>query len=148
MGRQYGLYGVQIFCSKMMWSTLKASALAATQNLGNLVLIYDDNRITIEGETDISFTEDVSARYEAYGWHVAHVDWTHGGTEYREDVQALYDAIEAAKAVTDRPSFIKLTTVIGWPLPNKQGSHSVHGSKIGGEEIAAMVSASSFLIAD
>jgi transketolase len=66
------------------------------------------------------------------------VDWTHGGTEYREDVQALYDAIEAAKAVTDRPSFIKLTTVIGWPLPNKQGSHSVHGSKIGGEEIAAM----------
>jgi transketolase len=116
----------------------EASSLAATQNLGNLVLIYDDNRITIEGETDISFTEDVSARYEAYGWHVAHVDWTHGGTEYREDVQALYDAIEAAKAVTDRPSFIKLTTVIGWPLPNKQGSHSVHGSKIGGEEIAAM----------
>lgn len=116
----------------------EASSLAATQNLGNLVLIYDDNRITIEGETDISFTEDVSARYEAYGWHVAHVDWTHGGTEYREDVQALYDAIEAAKAVTDRPSFIKLTTVIGWPLPNKQGSHSVHGSKIGGEEIAAL----------
>ncbi|HQD21249.1 MAG TPA: transketolase [Arachnia sp.] len=116
----------------------EASSLAATQNLGNLVLIYDDNRITIEGETDISFTEDVSARYEAYGWHVAHVDWTHGGTEYREDVQALYDAIEAAKAVTDRRSFIKLTTVIGWPLPNKQGSHSVHGSKIGGEEIAAM----------
>jgi transketolase len=116
----------------------EASSLAATQNLGNLVLIYDDNRITIEGETDISFTEDVSARYEAYGWHVAYVDWTHGGTEYREDVQALYDAIEAAKAVTDRPSFIKLTTVIGWPLPNKQGSHSVHGSKIGGEEIAAM----------
>ena len=116
----------------------EASSLAATQNLGNLVLIYDDNRITIEGETDISFTEDVSARYEAYGWHVAHVDWTHGGTEYREDVQALYDAIEAAKAVTDRPSFIKLTTVIGWPLPNKQGSHNIHGSKIGGDEIAAM----------
>ena len=116
----------------------EASSLAATQNLGNLVLIYDDNRITIEGETDISFTEDVSARYEAYGWHVAHVDWTHGGTEYREDVQALYDAIEAAKAVTDKPSFIKLTTVIGWPLPNKQGSHNIHGSKIGGDEIAAM----------
>ena len=116
----------------------EASSLAATQNLGNLVVIYDDNRITIEGETDISFTEDVSARYEAYGWHVAHVDWTQGGTEYKEDVQALYDAIEAAKAVTDKPSFIKLTTVIGWPLPNKQGSHNIHGSKIGGDEIAAM----------
>ena len=116
----------------------EASSLAATQNLGNLVLIYDDNRITIEGETDISFTEDVSARYEAYGWHVSHVDWTNGGTEYREDVQALYDAIEAAKAVTDKPSFIKLTTVIGWPLPTKQGSHSVHGAKIGGDEISAM----------
>ncbi len=116
----------------------EASSLAATQNLGNLVLIYDDNRITIEGETNISFTEDVSARYEAYGWHVQHVDWTHGGTEYKEDVQALYDAIEAAKAVTDKPSFIKLTTVIGWPLPSKQGSHDVHGAKIGGDEIAAL----------
>jgi len=116
----------------------EASSLAATQNLGNLTMIYDDNRITIEGETDISFTEDVSARYEAYGWHVAHVDWTNGGTEYREDMDALYAAIEEAKAVTDKPSFIKLTTVIGWPLPNKQGMHAVHGSKIGGDEIAAM----------
>ncbi|MFT3887522.1 MAG: transketolase [Arachnia sp.] len=116
----------------------EASSLAATQNLGNLVLIYDDNRITIEGETDISFTEDVAARYEAYGWHVQHVDWTNGGTEYKEDVQALYDAIEAAKAVTDKPSFIKLTTIIGWPLPNKQGSHSVHGNKIGADEIAGL----------
>ena len=116
----------------------EASSLAATQNLGNLVLIYDDNRITIEGETNISFSEDVSARYEAYGWHVAHVDWTNGGTEYKEDLDALYNAIEEAKKVTDKPSFIKLTTVIGWPLPNKQGHHSIHGSKIGGEEIAAL----------
>jgi len=116
----------------------EASSLAATQNLGNLTMIYDDNRITIEGETDIAFTEDVSARYEAYGWHVAHVDWTNGGTEYREDMDALYAAIEEAKAVTDKPSFIKLTTVIGWPLPTKQGMHAVHGSKIGGDEIAAM----------
>ena len=116
----------------------EASSLAATQELGNLVLIYDDNRITIEGETDISFTEDVEARYAAYGWHVQHVDWTNGGTEYREDVEALYNAIEAAKAVTDKPSFIKLTTVIGWPLPNKQGNHAVHGSKIGSDEIAAL----------
>ena len=61
--------------------------------------------------------EDVAARYAAYGWHVQHVDWTNGGTGYTENVQALEDAIEAAKGVTDRPSFIKLTTVIGWPLP-------------------------------
>ncbi|MDO5676395.1 MAG: transketolase [Propionibacteriaceae bacterium] len=116
----------------------EASSLAATQNLGNLILIWDDNRITIEGETDIAFTEDVSARYAAYGWDVRHVDWTNGGTEYKEDVQALYDAIEAAKAVTDKPSFIRLTTIIGWPLPNKQGSAGVHGNKIGADEIAAM----------
>ena len=122
----------------------EASSLAATQNLGNLTLIYDDNRITIEGETDISFTEDVNARYEAYGWHVQSVDWTNGGTRYVEDMEALYAAIEAAKAVTDKPSFIKLTTVIGWPLPNKQGMHAVHGSKIGGDEIAALKDALKF----
>ncbi|AQP47839.1 transketolase [Tessaracoccus aquimaris] len=116
----------------------EASSLAGTQELGNLVLIYDDNRITIEGDTDIAFNEDVDARYASYGWHVQHVDWTHGGTEYKEDLQALYDAIEAAKAVTDKPSYIRLTTVIGWPLPNKQGQHSIHGSKIGGDEIAAL----------
>lgn len=116
----------------------EASSLAATQELGNLILFYDDNRISIEGDTTIAFTEDVAARYEAYGWHVQHVDWTNGGTGYTENVQALFEAIEAAKAVTDRPSFIKLTTVIGWPLPTKAGSHSVHGAKLGGEEIAAL----------
>ncbi|HEY3407595.1 MAG TPA: transketolase C-terminal domain-containing protein, partial [Propionicimonas sp.] len=111
---------------------------AGAQKLGNLVLIYDDNRISIEGETQIAFTEDVAARYAAYGWHVQHVDWTNGGTGYEENVQALYDAIEAAKAVTDKPSFIKLTTIIGWPLPTKAGHHSVHGNKLGGEEIAGL----------
>ncbi|MGO1489265.1 MAG: transketolase [Arachnia sp.] len=116
----------------------EASSLAATQDLGNLVLFYDDNRISIEGDTNISFTEDASARYAAYGWHVQHVDFTHGGTEYREDMDALQSAIDEAKSVTDRPSFIKVTTVIGWPLPNKAGDESVHGSKIGGEEIAAL----------
>jgi transketolase len=116
----------------------EASSLAATQDLGNLILIYDDNRITIEGDTSIAFTEDVSARYAAYGWHVQHVDWTNGGTSYKEDLQALYDAIEAAKQVKDKPSFIKLTTIIGWPLPTKAGSHSIHGAKIGGEEIAKL----------
>ncbi len=116
----------------------EASSLAGTQELGNLILFYDDNRITIEGDTNIAFTEDVCARYEAYGWHVQTVDFTHGGTHYSEDVQALADAIEAAKAVTDKPSFIKVTTVIGWPLPNLQGSESVHGSKLGAAEITAL----------
>lgn len=116
----------------------EASSLAATQDLGNLILIWDDNRITIEGGTNISFTEDVSARYAAYGWHVLHVDWTNGGTEYREDVDALNAAIEEAKSVTDKPTFIRLTTVIGWPLPNKAGDHAVHGNKIGAEEITAL----------
>lgn len=118
----------------------EASSLAGAQKLGNLILFYDDNRISIEGETQIAFTEDVSARYAAYGWHVQHVDWTGGGTSYSENVQALYEAIEAAKTVTDKPSFIKLTTVIGWPLPTKAGHHSVHGAKLGGEEVAALKS--------
>ncbi|WP_203568351.1 transketolase [Aestuariimicrobium ganziense] len=116
----------------------EASSLAATQNLGNLTLIYDDNRISIEGETKIAFSEDVSARYEAYGWHVQHVDWTQGGTTYEENVQELYDAIEAAEQVTDKPSFIRLTTVIGWPLPTMAGSHNVHGNKLGAEEVAGL----------
>lgn len=116
----------------------EASSLAATQDLGNLIMFYDDNRITIEGGTNISFTEDVSARYAAYGWHVAHVDWTNRGTEYREDMDALQAAIDEAKSVTDRPSFIKLTTVIGWPMPNKAGDESVHGAKIGADEISAL----------
>ncbi len=116
----------------------EASSLAATQNLGNLILLYDDNRISIEGDTKIAFSEDVQARYDAYGWHTQHVDFTQGFTVYEEKVQELYDAIEAAKQVTDRPSFIKVTTIIGWPLPTKAGDHSVHGSKLGGAEIAAL----------
>lgn len=116
----------------------EASSLAGTQELGNLILFYDDNRISIEGDTKIAFTEDVSARYEAYGWHVQHVDFTNGGTKYEEKVQELFDAVEAAKKVTDKPSFIKVTTVIGWPLPTKAGSHGVHGSKLGADEISAL----------
>ncbi len=118
----------------------EASSLAGAQKLGNLVMIYDDNRISIEGETQIAFTEDVAARYAAYGWHVQHVDWTNGGTGYTENLPLLFEALEAAKAVTDRPSFIKLTTVIGWPLPTKAGHHSVHGSKLGADEVAALKS--------
>ena len=116
----------------------EASSLAATQNLGNLFLIYDDNRISIEGDTKIAFSEDVQARYDAYGWDTYHVDFTNGFTSYEEKVAELYDVLERAKAVTDKPHFIKVTTIIGWPLPNKQGDHSVHGSKLGAAEITAL----------
>jgi transketolase len=115
----------------------EASAIAAVQRLGNLTLIYDHNRISIEDNTDIALGEDVGARYEAYGWHVQHVDWTNGGTTYREDVHALYDAIRAAEAVTDRPSFIVLHTIIAWPAPNAQNTGKAHGSALGAEEVAA-----------
>ncbi len=118
--------------------TSEASSLAGTQRLGNLIAIWDDNRISIEGDTQVAFTEDVEARYAAYGWHVQHVDWTNGGTEYKEDVQGLFDAIEEAKAVTDRPSFIRLSTIMAWPSPTKRGSHEAHGSALGTEEIAGL----------
>lgn len=117
--------------------TSEASSLAGTQKLGNLIVIWDDNRITIEGDTVIAFTEDPVQRYESYGWHTDHVDWTAGGT-YEENVDALLGAIENAQTITDRPSFIRLTTVIGWPLPTKAGSADVHGAKLGGDEIAAL----------
>ena len=116
----------------------EASSMAATLNLGNLFLIYDDNRISIEGETQIAFNEDVQARYAAYGWDTYHVDFTNGFTTYEEKVAELYDVIERAKQVKDKPHFIKVTTIIGWPLPNKQGDHSVHGSKLGGAEITEL----------
>ena len=115
----------------------EASSIAGTQQLGNLTVIYDRNRISIEGNTDIAFTEDVAARYEAYGWHVQTVDWTNGGTEYVEDVPALYDAVQAAGAVTDKPSLIVLDTIIAWPAPNAQGTEAAHGSALGDEEVAA-----------
>ena len=115
----------------------EASSLAGHQRLGNLVVIYDDNKISIEDDTAIAFSEDVSKRYEAYGWHVQDVDWTNGGSEYVEDVQALWDAVQAAKEVTDRPSFINLHTIIAWPAPNAQNTGKAHGSALGEEEVAA-----------
>ncbi|MBO0920818.1 transketolase [Cellulomonas sp. zg-ZUI222] len=117
--------------------TSEASSLAGTQELGNLVVLWDDNHISIEGDTQIAFTEDVLKRYESYGWHVQYVDWTVGG-EYREDVDALNAAIEAAKAVTDKPSFIGLRTLIAWPTPGKTDDHSSHGSKLGTEAIRGL----------
>jgi transketolase len=116
--------------------TAEASSLAGHQQLGNLVVIYDQNHISIEDDTDISFSEDVAARYEAYGWHVQRVDWTSTG-QYVEDVDALHAAIDAAKAETSRPSFIALRTIIGWPAPTKQNTGKAHGSALGTDEIAA-----------
>ncbi|GEL93596.1 transketolase [Cellulomonas composti] len=117
--------------------TSEASSIAGTQELGGLIVLWDDNHISIEGDTQIAFTEDVLARYEAYGWHVQFVDWTAGG-EYREDVDALAAAIEAAKAVTDKPSFIGLRTLIAWPTPGKTDDHSSHGSKLGTDAIRGL----------
>ena len=116
--------------------TAEASSLAGHQELGNLVVIYDDNKISIEDDTDIAFSEDVLARYAAYGWHTQHVDWTATG-EYAEDVEALHAAVTAARAETGRPSIIKLTTIIAWPAPTKQGTGGSHGSALGDEEIRA-----------
>ncbi|TYB70372.1 transketolase [Nonomuraea sp. PA05] len=114
----------------------EASSLAGHQRLGNLVVVYDDNHISIEDDTQIALSEDVVKRYEAYGWHTQSVDWTESG-EYVEDVQALYDALQAARAETDRPSFIRLRTIIGYPAPNKQNTGKIHGSALGEAEVKA-----------
>ena len=115
----------------------EASSLAGTQRLGNLTVIYDSNQISIEDDTNIAFTEDVGARYAAYGWHVQTVDWTSDDASYVEDIAALDAAVAAAGAVTDQPSFIVLKTVIAWPAPTKQGTGGSHGSALGNDEIAA-----------
>ncbi|RQP11899.1 MAG: transketolase [Microbacteriaceae bacterium] len=131
----------------------EASSLAGHQQLGNLIAIYDSNQISIEDDTNIAFTEDVAARYEAYGWHVQTVDWKKTG-EYVEDVQALYDAIIAAQGERDKPSLIILKTIIGWPSPKKQNTGKIHGSALGAEELAGLKEvlgfdpAESFVVAD
>ena len=117
--------------------TSEASSLAGHQELGNLIAFYDSNQISIEDDTNVAFTEDVAARYEAYGWHVQTVDWKKTG-QYVEDVPELFEAIEAAKGVTDRPSMIILKTIIGWPSPGKQNSGKIHGSALGADELAAV----------
>ncbi|MFJ4920292.1 transketolase [Streptomyces sp. NPDC088725] len=115
--------------------TSEASSLAGHQELGNLVVFYDSNHISIEDDTDVSFSEDVPARYAAYGWHVQTVDWTRTG-DYVEDVDALLDAVRAAKEETTRPSLIMLRTIIGWPAPTKRNTGKAHGSALGDEEVA------------
>jgi transketolase len=118
----------------------EASSLAGTQRLGNLVLLWDDNQISIEDDTSVAFSEHVQARYEAYGWRVQTVDWLGGDRPdgpYHEDVGALHAALEAARAETGRPSFIALRTIIGWPAPTKQNTGTAHGSALGADEVAA-----------
>ncbi|MEP7160115.1 MAG: transketolase [Dermatophilaceae bacterium] len=114
----------------------EACSLAGHQQLGNMTLIYDDNRISIEDQTDVSFSEDVALRFEAYGWDVRHVDWR-GHGDYVEDVDALLEAIEAGRAVTHRPTIIILSTIIAWPAPTARDTGKAHGAALGGDEIAA-----------
>ncbi|HEU5332128.1 MAG TPA: transketolase [Actinocrinis sp.] len=116
--------------------TSEASSIAGTQKLGNLVVIYDDNHISIEGDTKVAFTEDVLKRYEAYGWHTQSVEFT-TPDGYVEDVEALHRAILAAEAETGRPSIIRLRTIIAWPAPKLQNTGKAHGSALGEEEVAA-----------
>ena len=114
----------------------EVSSLAAHHELGNLIVVYDDNRISIEDNTNIAKSEDVAARYEAYGWHVQRLSWrTADG--YQEDVPALYQAMLTAKEHTEAPSFIALGTIIGWPAPNKQDTGAAHGSALGVPEVKA-----------
>ncbi|APX31721.1 transketolase [Brachybacterium sp. P6-10-X1] len=119
----------------------ESSSLAGTQKLGNLIVLWDDNEISIEGDTSIAFQEDTAARYAAYGWDVRTVDWRNGGTAdsvYVEDVAALKAEILAAQEVTDKPTFIRLRTIIGWPIPELAGNHAVHGAKLGTEAVAGL----------
>jgi transketolase len=106
----------------------EAASLAGHLGLGKLIALYDDNHITIDGDTSVSFTEDVLKRYESYGWHVQHV------AEGNTDVEAIAKAIAAAKSVTDKPSLIKITTTIGYGSPNKANTAGVHGAALGSEE--------------
>jgi transketolase len=120
----------------------EASSFAGHQQLGRLTMIYDDNNISIEGDTDIAFTEDVAKRYEAYGWHVQVVDWTKDGdrtdgADYHEDLPALWQALDEADAETTRPSLIVLRTIIAWPAPDAQNTGAAHGSALGDDEVAA-----------
>jgi transketolase len=112
----------------------EAASLAGHQKLGNLVLLYDDNHISIEGDTATAFSEDVLKRFEAYGWHTQRVEPKENGDL---DPQALYAAFRAAQAETGRPSIIAARSIIAWPAPNAQNTEAAHGSALGAEEVAA-----------
>jgi transketolase len=121
----------------------EAGSLAGHQQLGNLIVFYDSNQISIEGETDIAFSEDVQARYESYGWDVHTVDFG-SKDDYYEDVDALMAAISAAKSETAKPSFITVKTIIGWPAPTKQNTGKIHGSALGSKEVTGVKEALGF----
>jgi len=123
--------------------TSEASSLAGHQKLGNLIVLYDSNQISIEDDTQIAFTEDLEKRYESYGWHVQVVDWRKTG-KYVEDVQELFSAIEKAKSVTDKPSLITVRTIIGWPSPKKLNTGKIHGSALGADELSGLKTALGF----
>ncbi len=108
----------------------EAASIAGHQQLGNLVLLYDDNHISIEGDTRVAFSEDVGLRYEAYGWHVQHVDDVN-------DVQALHAALVTARDTTDKPSLVVVRSIIAWPAPNAQNTGKSHGAALGAAEVAA-----------
>ena len=116
-------------------SATRRRSLAAHQNLGNLIVLYDDNSISIEDDTNIAKSEDVAARYEAYGWHVQRVSWR-TAEGYHEDVATLAAAFENARNNTVQPSLIALRTIIGWPAPNAQNTGEAHGAALGAEEVA------------
>ena len=117
--------------------TSEASSIAGVQQLGNLTLIYDDNKISIEDDTAIALSEDTAARYEAYGWHVQIVE---GG----ENVVAIEEALNKAREVTDKPSLILLRTIIGFPAPTKMNTGAAHGAALGADEVAAVKKALGF----
>ncbi|MFF8396344.1 transketolase [Streptomyces sp. NPDC016172] len=112
----------------------EASSLAGHQKLGNLILLWDDNHISIEGDTETAVSEDTVKRYEAYGWHVQRVEPKADGDL---DPAAIFEAVQKAKAVTDRPSFIAMRSIIAWPAPNAQNTEAAHGSALGDDEVAA-----------
>ncbi|MFE2538342.1 transketolase [Streptomyces sp. NPDC059371] len=112
----------------------EASSMAGHQKLGNLVLLWDDNHISIEGDTETAVSEDTVKRFEAYGWHVQRIAPKPDGDL---DPHAIYNAIEAAKKVTDKPSFIAMRSIIAWPAPNAQNTEAAHGSALGDDEVAA-----------
>ena len=120
----------------------EASSLAGHQELGNLTVVYDANQISIEDDTDISFSEDVAKRYEAYGWEVVDIDWRRstdpaGTPDYTEDVDTLLAALEKSKRSRTRPTLVRLHTVIAWPAPKARGTGKSHGSALGDAEVAA-----------
>jgi transketolase len=117
--------------------THEVASLAAHQRLGNLIVLYDDNRISIEDDTNVAKSEDVGARYAAYGWQVQHVDWFLPNGTYQESVEALDAAFLAAREHASAPSLIVLRSIIGWPAPNKKGTGAAHGSALGEAEVAA-----------